>query len=139
MERTTVKDMFQGIALSLVAAYFYPVVLFICLTGPSGIMVIFSGLPLNFLLYTFWLVIPLGASLGILIPRIAYNKTSLAAALHGAGFGALAGLIIIAFTAAVIRIEPEAVVLIVTSVVSYCAVVTGAYAYILAKGYSLYR
>jgi hypothetical protein len=136
IKNSTIKNVLLGIALALVAAYFYPIVLVTLMDGTLGLEVLFSGLPLYGLFYTFWLVIPLGAALGMLIPKIAYGKNRWIAALQGAGFGAVGGLVSIFCFTSVFSLGTD---ILWFSVIPYCAVWVGAYAWYCAKGQSLYR
>jgi hypothetical protein len=136
MKNKTVKNALLGIALALVAAYFYPIVLFTLLDGSVGFEVLFSLLPLYGVFYTSWIVIPLGAALGMLIPKIAYGKNRWVAALQGAGFGAIGGLASVLCFTSFVSFDTS---IFWISVPAYCAVWVGAYACYRAKGQSLYR
>jgi hypothetical protein len=138
MKNRHFKNALLGIALAVVATYLFPAVLFTWVQGPSGLTVLFSLFPLYALLYTSWIVLPLSVGLGMLIPRIAIGKSRRAAALHGAGYGAIAGLVAMLAFASVFRVGPRDGVLWYT-VISYCALWVGAYAFCRAKGQSLYR
>ncbi|MDT4895299.1 MAG: hypothetical protein QOH25_376 [Acidobacteriota bacterium] len=138
MKNRIIKNVLLGIVIALVATYLFPGVLFFFLEGPKGLLVIFSLLPLYGLFYTFWLVIPLGVALGMLIPRMASGKDRWTAALHGAGFGALAGLVSVFCFTSVFRLGPGVDVLWI-SVIAYCALWVGGYAFYCARGQSLYR
>jgi hypothetical protein len=138
MKNTAIKNVLLGIAISLVAAYLYPVVLFTLLEGTLGLEVLFSLLPLYGLLYTFWIVIPLGAALGMLIPKIAYGKNRWMAALQGAGFGAVGGLVSVFCFTSVFSLGPGTGILWI-SITAYCAIWVGGYAFYCARGQSLYR
>lgn len=138
MKNTTIKNVLVGIILSLVAAYLFPVVLFTVLEWPRGFLLLFSAIPFYGLLYSFWLVIPLGVALGMLIPRMARGKSRWMAALRGAGFGALAGLVSVFCFTSVFNIDSGAGVLW-SSVIIYCALWVGGYAFYRADGQSPYR
>ena len=132
MNRTNVKNALLGAAIALVAAYLFPVALLFVLDGPNGLTLISSTLILRILFYTSWMVIPLGAALGMLIPRIAAGKTRWTAALHGAGYGAAGGFALLIGLTSIVRFRfmPDVIWL---AVMVYCAVWVGAYAFIRAK------
>lgn len=138
MKNSIVKNAFLGIALALVAAYLFPSVLFTMIEGPSGFLVLFTVIPLYGLLYSFWLVIPLGAALGMLIPQMAKGKSRWMAALHGAVLGAVGGFVTMFCFFSVFRIGRTTLSLWVL-VLSYCALWVGGYAFLRAKGQSIYR
>ena len=136
MNNTTIKNVLLGIALSLVAAYIFPILLLNLL----GFVPPLTVIPLYALFYTIWLVLPLGASLGMLIPQIAKGKTLWMAALHGAGFGAVAGLASVFCLIYVFNLHREKELgLLWVSGILYCALWTGGYAFYRAKGRSLSR
>lgn len=138
MKHTHFKNALLGVAIAIVATYSFPAVLFTLMIGPRALMVLFSPLPLRGLLMTFWMVIPLGAALGMLIPRIAAGKNRCTAALHGAGYGAIAGLaVMLCFTS--VFTSWMAPGQLWFAVVVYCAVWVGAYACIRAKSPVLHR
>ena len=138
MKNSKFKNALLGIVLALVAAYLYVVAFAIVIEGPRGWVVFFSIIPFVVLFYTSWVIIPLGAALGMLLPQMAYGKTRLQAALHGAIPGAVAGLVsVLALTSAYrLRMGTD---LVLASVVVYCALWTSAYASYRAKGQRLYR
>lgn len=138
MKNTTVKNILLGIALALIAAYMFPVVLFTILEGPRGFLALSTAIPLYGLFYSFWLVIPLGVALGMLIPRMAQGKDRLTAALQGAGFGAVGGLASVFCFTSVYQSRGGLGVLWI-SVILYCALWVGGYAFYRAKGQSPYR
>jgi hypothetical protein len=139
MKNRTLKNILQGIAIALVAAYLFPVTVITLAEGPkSGAEVLFSLFPLYALLYVSWIVIPLGGALGMLIPPIANGKNRWLAALHGAGFGALAGLAAVFCFTSVFGLGSGAGVLWLM-ITGYCALWVGGYAFYRAKGPSLYR
>jgi phosphotransferase system glucose/maltose/N-acetylglucosamine-specific IIC component len=138
MKNTTLKNALLGIALALVATYMFPIVLVTLAEWPRGFLILFSAAPLYVLLYTFWLVIPLGVALGMLIPQIARGKNRWMAALEGAGLGAVGGLAaVFCFTSvhSLWRITG----MLWISVILYSALWVGGYAFYRAKGQSLYR
>ena len=137
MTKTHIKDGLLGMALALVAAYLFPVILFTILNWPRGALFLFRGVPFYGVTYASWIVIPLGASLGMPVPRLANGKPRWIAALQGAGFGAVAGLVTILCFTAVFRAAWGTPLRI--SVITYCALWVGAYALIRAKGQSIYR
>lgn len=132
MKNMNVRNALLGVAIALVATYLFPAILFTLLEGPEGLQLLYSPLTINALYVTSWMVIPLGAALGVLIPRIASGKRRWVAALHGAGYGAVGGLAAIICFASIYlrRLEPD---VLWVGVVTYCAVWVGAYAYIRAK------
>ena len=132
MNRTNIKNALLGVVIALVAACLFPVVLVILLVGPADLGLVFSPVIFIGLFYTSWLVIPLGAALGMLIPRIAAGKTRWAAALHGAGYGAAGGFALMIGLTSIIR-SWFGSDLIWVAVMVYCAAWVGAYAYIRAK------
>jgi len=137
VNNTTIKDVLLGIALALVAAYLFPAFLLVFLNGPSGVLVLFTGLPLLGLIHSYWLVIPLGVALGMLIPQIANGKNRWAAALQGAGFGAVGGLVSVYCFTSVFRFRSGLGVLWI-AVIVYCALWVGGYASYRARGQSQY-
>jgi hypothetical protein len=138
MKNTYIKNAVLGIALALIAAYLFPAFLLFFFEGPGALLIMFSTIPLYGLYYSFWVVIPLGAALGILIPQIAYGKSRWVAALQGALYGMVAGLVS-AFCFATTVLMGTRDPLIVLSVVAYSTLWVGAYAFFRAKGQSLYK
>ena len=132
MNRTNIKDALLGVAIALVAAFLFPFVLTFLLAGPAGLRYVFSPMIFVVVLYTSWLTVPLGAALGMLIPRIVIGKTRWAAALHGAGYGAAGGLALLIGLTPVFR-GPFMPDFVWAAVITYCAVWVGAYAYLRAK------
>lgn len=132
MNRTNIKDALLGAGIALVAALLFPITLVLLLAGPEGLRFVLSPALFVGLFYTSWLVIPLGAALGMLIPRIAAGKTRRAAALYGAGYGAAGGLALIIGLAPFLRapFKPD---WFWAAVIAYCAVWVGAYGYVRAK------
>ncbi len=138
MNRTHVKNALLGVALALVATYMFPAVLFTLLLGPRALTVLFSPLPMRGLLYVSWIVVPLGAALGMLIPRIAVGKSRWTAALHGAGYGAVGGLAaLLCFVSAYGLVSGPPLFWVAVAV--YSAVWVGAYACVRAKAPVLHR
>ena len=133
MNRTHIKNALLGVALALAAAYSFSIILLTVLIGPRGLMGIFTTLPLFGLFYTSWIVVPLGAALGMLIPRIAAGKSRWTAALHGAGYGAVGGLAAMICFVSAYGLVPAPPPLLWVGVAVYSAVWVGAYAYIRAK------
>lgn len=138
MKNTTVKNALLGIAIALVAAYFFTVVFFTFIMGMRGMRALFSLIPLIGLLYTFWVVIPLGAALGMLIPKMVYGKSRWMAALQGAGLGAVSGLISFLCLDSVYELGMSEVPILLLAM-AYSALWVGAYACWRAKGQSLYK
>jgi hypothetical protein len=138
MKKMSVRNALVGVVLALVAAYLYIVALSVYIEGPRGVTVFFSILPLIGLLYTFWLVIPLGIALGLLIPQLAYGKTRGMAALYGAVPGAVAGAVSILCLDSVYNARLSTDPVAAASVV-YCAMWTSAYACYRAQGQRFYR
>ena len=138
MKNTNVKNALLGMALSLVATYLFPVVLFTILDWPGGFRVIWTVLPWWGLFYSSWLVIPLGVALGLLIPQVARGKSRWSAALHGAGLGAVAGLVSVFCFTSVYGFRGDTSILWL-SVMAYSALWVGGYAFYRAKGQSPYR
>jgi hypothetical protein len=138
MKNTNVKNALIGVAIALVATYLFPVIFVTLAVGPEGLQLLFSPLTFQILVYVSWMVIPLGAALGVLIPRIAAGKRRWVAALHGAGYGAAGGLAaVICFAALYMpRQRPD---VFWVAVVAYCAVWVGAYASLRAKPTALHR
>src|SRR5215207_680018 len=121
MNRTNIKNALLGVAIALVAALLFPIALVIVLAGPDGLRFLISPVLLVGLFYTSWLVAPLGAALGMLIPRIAAGKTRWTAALHGAGYGAAGGLALMLGLTPFLHgpLTPD---LLWAAVIAYCAV-----------------
>ncbi len=132
MNRTNIKNALLGVAIALVAALLFPIVLVTLLVGPDGLRYVLSPVLFIGLFYISWLIIPLGVALGMLIPRIAAGKTRWTAALHGAGYGAAGGLALIFGLTPVFR-APFRPDWMWAAIIAYCAVWVGAYAYIRAK------
>lgn len=132
MRNTNVKNALLGVAIALAAAYLFPTVLATLMVGPEGLRLLYSPVTFSALYMTSWMVIPLGAALGVLIPRIAAGKSRWAAALHGAGYGAAGGLAAVICFASIYlrRLGPD---VLWVAVVAYCAVCVGAYAYVRVK------
>lgn len=138
MKSTTTKNALLGIAIAIVAAYMFPVFLVTLLEGWQGILLFFNGAPLLILIYTFWLVIPLGAALGILIPRMARGKNRWTAALQGAGFGAIAGLAAAFCFISTSELRKGGGILWILTI-AYCALWVSGCGFYCAKNQSLYR
>ena len=138
MKNATIKNALVGIVHALVAAYLFPVALATLGEGSSGFMVLFTVIPFYGLLYSFWIVIPLGAALGMLIPQMARGKTRWVAALYSAGYGAIGGFVSFLCFASVLRLRLEMDVFWISAIL-YCALWVGGYAFYCAKGQSLYR
>jgi hypothetical protein len=92
-----IKNALKGIAIALVAAYGFGI--FFGLSFNSGRADIanslFGGLiviPIIGLLYSFWFVIPIGAILGILIPKIARNYSRKITLIYGLLIGLAIGI-----------------------------------------------
>lgn len=132
MKQSKFKNALVGIAHAIVAAYVFPAVYFLLWEGVNVFEVLFSGFPLFALSYCFWIVIPLGVALGMLIPQIANGKNRWQAALKGAIWGAFAGLVSVYTFTSVFPLGRETRLLWV-SVIPYCAVWVGAYAYYCAR------
>jgi hypothetical protein len=138
MKNTNIKNALIGVAIALVAAYSFPAVLLTLMMGPRGLLILFSFEPLQAMVYVSWIVIPLGAALGMLIPRMAAGKRRWVAALHGAGYGAVGGLAAMICFIYVFSLMRGGDVLAVAAMV-YSAVWVGAYAFIRAKAPVRYR
>ena len=138
MRNRNFKNALLGIALAIAAAYLYAVLIAVFILGARGFLVLFSTIPLVALFYTSWVVIPLGAALGMLIPPLAYGKSRGMAALQGAASGAAAGLISAVCLTSAYDLGWGGG-FFVYSITAYCAVWVGAYAFYRAKGQSLYR
>ena len=138
MKNTNVKNALIGVAIALVAAYSFPVVLVTLMMGSRGLRLLFSPVLLQALFYTSWIVIPLGVALGMLIPRMAAGKRRWVAALYGAGYGAVGGLAATICFSYVFGLEKETTPL-AAAAVAYCAAWVGAYAFIRAKAPVRYR
>ncbi|HWT01071.1 MAG TPA: hypothetical protein VN256_12560 [Pyrinomonadaceae bacterium] len=132
MNSTNIKNALIGVGIALVAAYTFPAALLTLMMGPRGLMILFSSVPVVGLIYGSWILVPLGAALGMLIPRIAARKSRWQAALHGAGYGALGGLAAMICFASVYDIRPGLALLFVAAA-AYSALWVGAYAYLRAK------
>ena len=135
MKNRNLKNALLGIALAVVAAYLFAVAVFALLDLPNSSIAIDS---MYALLYTSWIVVPLGVALGMLIPQMAMGKTRLRAGLQGAGYGAIAGFVAVLCFVSVFRIWAQAGGVWI-AVMAYCALWVGAYAFCRAKGQSLYR
>jgi hypothetical protein len=138
MKNTHVKNALLGILIALAATYLFPVVLFTILDWPRGFRVIWTVLPWYGLLYSSWLVIPLGVALGLLIPQMARGKSRWSAALSGAGIGAVAGLVSVYCFTSVYGFRGDTGI-IWLSVMAYSALWVGGYAFYCAKGQHPYR
>ena len=88
------KDMFKGIALALVAAYFFAFLFMLALAHQSESALSEAAIG-GFvgILISFWFVIPLGAALGLLIPWLFAGCSRSAALLGGALLGFYLGLV----------------------------------------------
>lgn len=138
MKTGHLKNALLGIALALIAAYFYFVGLILFLEGARGWRIVATFVPLMAVFYTSWAVIPIGAALGMLVPRLASGKSRGRAALQGALFGAGAGLVtgICLTTAFGFTWGASSLIL---SMAVYSALWVGAYACYRATGQSIYR
>src|SRR5215213_9674359 len=105
MKSRNIKNALLGIILALVATYLYIVAVAVLIGGARGARHAFSIIPFVVLFYISWVVIPSGAALGMLIPRIAYGKTRWMAALQGAVLGAVTGLLALFCLGAVYPLE----------------------------------
>ena len=91
-----IKDTLKGIAIALVAAYFFGIGFSLLfgfddpMTKPGSIFIV---IPIVGLLYTFWFVIPIGAVLGILIPKIARDYSRQASITYGLLLGVAIGAV----------------------------------------------
>ena len=139
MKSGNFKNALLGIILANIAAYMFPTVLIIVLEWPRGFQVLYSPLPLFALFYVSWIVIPLGAALGMLIPQVASGKARWTAALQGTGIGALAGLVSLLTDASVFGVYRMMTGVLVLSAMVYSALWVGAYAFYCANGQSIYR
>ena len=86
------KNAIQGMAVSVLGAYVYAVL--IIWNGDSSSMSLhelFVTGPLFALSYTFWFIIPLGAAVGILIPKNVRGVSRGRAILYGLGFAVVVG------------------------------------------------
>lgn len=140
-----VKDALKGIVLALVAAYFFPIffnllfekqALSTQLSDPKGLFLLY---PLIGLLATYWLVIPIGAGLGILIPKVAHRHSRQTAMFYGLLLGALVG-IAGSITLSLFKILPgvrdgywSSLAYILLAMSLYSAVWVGAYSYLCGK------
>lgn len=136
------KNALKGIAIALTAAYFFPIVgspLFGFGDPSNGLQkslfILFIFTPIFGLIYSFWLVVPLGIALGSLIPQIARQQPRQTAILYGLLIGLLGGTALSLILSAV-KILPGfrdgywrdfAIVLLAMSV--YSAVWTSLYTY----------
>ena len=138
MKNSNFKNALLGIVLAVAAAYLYFMFFFFFLVGARRNWSFFTFAPFLALYYTSWVVIPLGAALGMLVPKMAYGKSRWMAALQGTGLGAVAGLI-----SAVCLLSAYGLWMgegfIVMTVTAYSALWVGAYAFYRAQGQSLYR
>jgi hypothetical protein len=137
MKSKNIKNALLGIVLALTATYLYIVGVAVLIGGARGLRLAFTAIPFVVLFYISWVVIPSGAALGMLIPRIAYGKSRWMAALQGAVLGAVTGLLALFCLGAVYPFELRDN--FVMSVMVYCALWVGAYAALRVKGQSLYR
>jgi hypothetical protein len=137
MKNENLKNAVLGTVLALAAAYTYAIgfaLLVFEMRAPFNFLV---GIPLLSLSYNFWIVIPLGIALGMLIPQIASGKARWVAALQGAALGGVGGLMAILCFASISGIGFEGVIIL--SVMGYSALWVGGYAFYCAKNQSLYR
>jgi hypothetical protein len=95
------KDALKGIAIALTAAYFFPIVCspLFGFGDPSNglqrsLFILFISTPILGLIFTFWLVIPLGAVFGILIPQIARLQPRQTVMLYGLLLGLSGGTVV---------------------------------------------
>lgn len=132
------KNALLGIALALAAAYLYFIGFVVFFEGARGWRIAATLIPLLAVFYTSWAVIPIGAALGMLIPRLAAGKSRGTAALHGALFGAGAGLVTGICLTSVFGFVWGTSPLILSMAV-YSALWVGAYAFCRAQGESIYR
>lgn len=138
MKNGNFKNALLGIILALVAGYSYFAGFVLVIERWRLDPRMFFFFPFVALFYVSWIVIPLGASLGMLIPRLVYGKARWLAAVQGAALGALTGLMSIFVLTSVYRLRLGETP-IVASVIAYCALWVGGYAFFRAKGQSLYR
>lgn len=80
--KETSKDALKGIVMALIAAWFFPAI-YLSLASNIGdltrdlkgtLLFLFIAAPVVGFITTFWLVIPFGAALGILIPKITRQR-----------------------------------------------------------------
>ena len=138
MKNSNLKNALLGIVLAFIAAYLYIFLFIVVIERARGSFRLLAIFPLVALLYTSWVVIPLGVALGMLIPRIAYGKSRWMATLQGAALGGLSGLMAIFCVTSVYPIGLGETI-IVLSVMVYSAVWVGAYAFYRVQGQSIYR
>jgi hypothetical protein len=141
MRSTPVKDIFLGIAIAHVAAYVFSIII---VWNPSHHRGLLEGdlyiAALYLLFYGFWLVIPLGIILGIVIPKMVYDKTRWIAALHGAAIGIVAALMVMSCLWMFFGISSWSEALNgLFWIAAYFTVWTSLYAFIRARGKSLYK
>jgi hypothetical protein len=138
MKNGNFKNALLGTILACIAAYLYFAGFILIVERWRWSPRMLFLFPFVVLFYVSWIVIPLGASLGMLIPRMAYGKARWVAALQGAALGGVAGLIsILCLMSAYQQRSGEP--FIVASIIAYCALWVGGYAFFRAKGQSLYR
>ena len=139
------KDALKGIVIALVAAYFFPIffnlffekqALSTQLSDPQGHFLLY---PLIGLLATCWLVIPIGAGLGMLIPKVAHRHARQTTLLYGLLLGVLVG-IVGGFTLSLFKIVPgvrdgywSSLAYILLAMSLYSAVWVGAYSFLSGK------
>jgi hypothetical protein len=138
MKSGHLKNALLGMVLAVIAAYLYIFAAAFFFAGPRAFRLLLSGITFMGIFYTSWVLLPLGAALGMLIPRIAYGKTRWIAALQGALLGAVSGFLAVLCLAAVYPLV-GLIDSFIMSIMAYCALWVGAYAFWRAKGQSLYR
>jgi hypothetical protein len=95
-----IKEALTGIFLALAAAYFFSVLtalqylpgrnLGVSIAG--SLFTVFVFYPLFGLLYSFWFVIPIGAIIGVLIPKIARDYPRRTTVFYGLLLGVAVGI-----------------------------------------------
>jgi hypothetical protein len=87
-----IKDILKGIALASIAAYIFGVLFMWVTDPPDSVSPEIFLASLNGLLLTFWLFIPIGMGLGILIPRLFAGRSASFAFFGGIILGFFFGL-----------------------------------------------
>ena len=87
-------NLVKGVVSALLAAYIFIALYTFIPSDMSNFASSFIVIPIFGLLYTFWLVIPVGAVLGLVIPTMVNNRSRQTSVLYGGLLGAGVGAIV---------------------------------------------
>jgi hypothetical protein len=137
-----IKNALKGIAIALVAAYFFGIVFGLLYGSRSLFDSVFGSfilIPIVGVIYTFWFVIPIGAIFGILIPKIARHHSRKVTIIYGLLIGIVVGIAgtfalwVIGFQDGFRESHSRDVIIFLSVMSLYSSIWTIAYAYLSSK------